>query len=62
MIHGQQNVKLNHITNLKLMVAMIMKTTFHTLFTVSVVGWGGAVQVYTEKVVENRQQPLVCVM
>jgi len=34
------------------MVVMIMKTAFHTIFTVSVVGWGGAL--YNEKVVENR--------
>jgi hypothetical protein len=31
---------------------MIMKTAFRAAFTVSVVGWGGAV--YKEKVVENR--------
>jgi hypothetical protein len=35
------------------MVVKIMKTAFHTVFTVSVVGWG--VAAYNEKVVENRQ-------
>jgi hypothetical protein len=34
------------------MVVMIMKTELHTVFTVSVVGCGGAV--YNEKVVEKQ--------
>jgi hypothetical protein len=34
------------------MVVMIMKSAFHTVLTVPVVGWGGAV--YSERVVEKQ--------